>query len=189
MNKKGFTLVELIVVIAIIAILAVVGFTAYPGYISSARNSARARVVAEASKNIQVNAAEKDVPACDTAETGFGVCFLCQHGATNCPGVGIAAGDWDELEITTVPLDPRAGIPYIYVHKDNQFQVLATSEDGPTAIVRGTSNAPLSRKDAGELIIDGGEHVPYDPANIPMTGGDPDGINYTAILGAINNNS
>jgi len=38
-NKKGFTLVELIVVIAIIAILAAVSIVGYQGYINKARTS------------------------------------------------------------------------------------------------------------------------------------------------------
>lgn len=41
MNKKGFTLVELMVVMAIIAILATAGISSYGSYIKRARDTAR----------------------------------------------------------------------------------------------------------------------------------------------------
>jgi len=55
LNKKGFTLVELIVVITILAILATVGFISYAGYAAQARDSNRLAAVSMLQKAIEVD--------------------------------------------------------------------------------------------------------------------------------------
>ena len=80
-NKKGFTLVELIVVIAIVAILSAVGFVSYTGYIRNSRNSVRQSNTSEIVNVItQFIAVNGRVPRCADSDgdpvTTAGGCYF-----------------------------------------------------------------------------------------------------------------
>ena len=64
MNRKGFSLIELLVVVAIIGILAAVGIVAYSGYTASARINAVKQNLSTAIKYI-----ENEKAKCDLGET------------------------------------------------------------------------------------------------------------------------
>ena len=64
MNRKGFSLIELLVVVAIIGILAAVGIVAYSGYTASARVNAVKQNLSTAIKYI-----EHEKIRCDLGET------------------------------------------------------------------------------------------------------------------------
>ena len=55
MQKKAFTLVELIVVIAILAILGTIAFLSFGEYQGSARDSARSSDLANLSKSLDLS--------------------------------------------------------------------------------------------------------------------------------------
>jgi len=64
MNRKGFSLIELLVVVAIIGILAAVGIVAYSGYTASARVNAVKQNLSTAIRYI-----ENEKMKCDLGET------------------------------------------------------------------------------------------------------------------------
>mgnify|MGYP003522616170 CR=1 FL=1 len=64
MNKKAFTLVELIVVITILAILWTIWFTTYTGYTSEARDSSRLADMWNIKKAIDLNETEQEMKNC-----------------------------------------------------------------------------------------------------------------------------
>lgn len=55
MNKKGFTIVELVIVIAVIAILAAVMIPTFSGIITKAQESAALQEAAAAAKTVQLD--------------------------------------------------------------------------------------------------------------------------------------
>ena len=61
-NKKGFTLVELIVVITILAILSAIGFVAYSWYLSWVRDSSRLTQLEWIHKALKVYSSKRIIP-------------------------------------------------------------------------------------------------------------------------------
>ena len=84
MNKKGFTIVELVIVIAVIAILAAVMIPTFGGIISKARESAAVQQVSAAYKEAKALALADGVINGDVIEDvdGFTFTFTGDSSAT-----------------------------------------------------------------------------------------------------------
>lgn len=79
-NKKGFTLIELIIVMAIIGILAVVGIVAISGKAQEARNAKRKSDVASVISALQLHCFDKIVPEdCPNDGTNSNVLGNCSN--------------------------------------------------------------------------------------------------------------
>ena len=112
MNKKGFTIVELVIVIAVIAILAAVLMPTFDGVISKAQESAAQQKLANAYKEAYALAisdgyiTDADV---DIEVGGFKFAFINAETVTvECPeGFGytadFAAGKWTLTEAPATP--------------------------------------------------------------------------------------
>ena len=77
MNKKGFTIVELVIVIAVIAILAAVMIPTFSGIVKTANESAAAQVATAAFKEAYAIALKDGVIASTDSEevSGFTITF------------------------------------------------------------------------------------------------------------------
>lgn len=173
--RKGFTLVELIVVIAIVAILSTVGFVSYTGYIRDARNSVRESDLAEGINVItQFIATEGRNPNCTTGVQ----CYFASgnHNSGGSVVAGIASADWDKMNVRKSPADPKKNaasqaISYKYSSGGGEFWLGATKEDstgGFTAIVKGSKEGAaagmtgLDNANAScSSVAPGGTCVPY----------------------------
>lgn len=82
LNKKGFTLIELIVVIAILAILAAILIPAVTGYIQKAeqaRDSANCRALySQVSLQVMLDAEDLD-PATGTSTSGLAITYTANE--------------------------------------------------------------------------------------------------------------
>ena len=97
MNKKGFTIVELVIVIAVIAILAGVMIPTFSGVIERANNSARVQIATAAYKDAYAVALSDGVISDAEKTTGVtaaGITFVFTNDtATNATGTVGAGAD------------------------------------------------------------------------------------------------
>lgn len=108
--KKGFSLIELLVVITIIAILSVVAYTAVGGQTIKAKNSRRMQDLS-------------------TIQTALEIFFIEKGEYPSELDDGTAGSD-DDLVPKYMPkmaLDPW-GVPYAYAKSGKQYQLAATIE-------------------------------------------------------------
>ncbi len=127
MNKKGFTLVELIVVIAILAILSTVAFISFQWYAQSARDSVRLSDIQSITKIVNLySLQENNFPEPD------GPININYSGS-------LAWTQWDFWTSAytnsssmwgTAPTDPLTGVPYMYssTHSRKEYQVAGILE-------------------------------------------------------------
>lgn len=116
-NKKGFSLVELLVVITIIAILSVVAYTAVGGQTVKARDSKR----------------KQDL---NTIQQALEIYFAEMGTYPNAPLTnGTGAGEIPKKYLSDIPQDPgTAGHSYLFVKSGATYQIAATLEkDGEPA--------------------------------------------------------
>ena len=85
MNRKGFSLIELLVVVAIIGILAAVGIVAYSGYTASARVNAVRQNLSTAIKYI-----ENEKAKCELGETTVMGTLPCTSLRSGNTGIALA---------------------------------------------------------------------------------------------------
>lgn len=121
MNKKGFTLVELIVVITILAVLATVAFVSFQGYTLSARDSVRMNDTKLIQKALDLELAKNSVvpyPSNYITLTAWGVVFWYQWDAW----VDVLWNLWISQEV----LDPLDATLYTYSTNFNRksYQIL-----------------------------------------------------------------
>lgn len=143
MNKKGFTLVELIVVIAIIIILAILGFTAYVGYIQRAQNNTKISLLAEGSRAVERESITTRIPRCDyiIPDAEINICWFCKQNTPDCTA-GINTTDWTNAQLINNPRDFNTNYFFVYIHTDKEFQIIGTDKNNK-AIIRGNTNQVL----------------------------------------------
>lgn len=108
--KKGFSLVELLVVITIIAILSVVAYTAVGGQTIKARDSKR----------------KQDL---NTIQSALEIYFVEYGRYPTAPLVsGTGDGEIPKKFLSSIPTDPGANVAYIYESDGTTFEIAATLE-------------------------------------------------------------
>ena len=164
MKKKGFTLVELMIVVAILGIMAAIVIPTFQGNAATAKKSA-------SKSNLM------------TIRTQFEL-YKLQHngyppGYVNGAGAPIATVSLQLIGTTTVagqaspstiPADPFLYGPYLKKIPKNSFNNLSTiayvaEATDFSAAVDGTSSGWLYKKETAEIVIN-------------WTGADSDGVNY-----------
>jgi general secretion pathway protein G len=155
MFKKGFTLVELLVVITIIAILSVAAYVAVGGQTTKAKNSRRMQDLSTIQSALEIYFAEMGrYPDAETIPSP-------PHG-------NFKTYETDQLTtkyISKQPLDPW-GMPYAYNTNvtNKQYQLAATleEEDVYKAYVIGNGTNLIKDKD-GDTVTDGDTtDLPYE---------------------------
>jgi len=157
-SKKGFTLVELLVVVSIIAIMSVVAYTAVGGNQVTARNAKR----------------KQDINSIQSALQSF-------YFTNAAYPTDLTTANLTKKYLSKQLLDPKTGVGYSYKVSGSTYELAATLEADGTALMQaylvGNSETPLftglgktvtsciagtavSCGVAAE-IIDGGACVPY----------------------------
>ena len=103
MNKKGFSLIELLVVVAIIGILAAVGIVAYSGYTASAKVNAVKSNLTSAIKYI-----ESEKVKCDLGETTIFGTLACSSLTGSSSGIALGRHLFNNIQT----LAPKLRNPY-----------------------------------------------------------------------------
>jgi prepilin-type N-terminal cleavage/methylation domain-containing protein len=132
--KKGFTLVELIVVITILAILGTIAFISLQGYSAEARNSKRIQDLNSIAKAIQIKVANGSKLISFVGGTGSNGDFSVagktvvstidyQAGTPNYSAIGIKATDFqDPSSLDDYPVG-------VTTKKGGQYEIAASMEN------------------------------------------------------------
>lgn len=159
--KKGFSLVELLVVITIIAILSVVAYTAVGGQTTKAKNSRRMQDIG-------------------TIQTALEAYFISEGRYPKVDGVTYDGGELDKKYISKKPVDPwsKDGNPvhYVYGVSGKTYQLAATLEIDDTYkayvvgnggnILKGIEWNEGAKKFGAQCTTLAGTCVPYKDPNI-----------------------
>lgn len=131
MNKKWFTLVELVVTMSIVVILSTISFISYSNYVITANNTQRKTDLVQISSAIKLF--EKENGRLPNPSSKFSINNIFEQWEM----------DWSELNtITKVPTDPKIKnkkytySKIIFNWAKEEFQLAATLEwENPTALV------------------------------------------------------
>ncbi len=143
--KKGFSLVELLVVITIIAILSVVAYTAVGGHTIKARDSKRKQDIGTIQQTLELYFAEKGIyPSAPLA-------------------YGLNTGEITKKHLSEIPTDPSGG-SYIYTRSGTtEYEIAVALEiDGDPAkfkaYVVGNADVPITKSVGGiSMYLNGAE--------------------------------
>ena len=164
MKKKGFTLVELILVITILGILAALVMPTFQGNIATAKESAAKSDLMALRTQIELYKMQhKQYPPGYANGAGTSVDTLVLQLVGTTTVTGLASPD-------TVPANPFLYGPYMKKIPPNPFNKLATIAyvdvgTAFSAVVDGTSSGWLYKKETAEIVM-----------NWP--GADKEGVNY-----------
>lgn len=127
MNKKAFTLVELIVVITILAVLATVAFVSFQWYSQSARDSARLADIQSMTKVLELFKVKNSKYPNPDSKTNITYSWA------------IAWSQWvfgtsaypNSVSMSNIPVDPVTGLEYPYSRTANwqEYQIAAVLEN------------------------------------------------------------
>lgn len=129
-NKKWFTLVELVVTVTILAIISTIGFVSYSSYLWDARDSQRKSDLSQVSSALKVYKQKRwyyPLPW-----DYFNIIYNSET----------IAFQWklnNNVRLNTLdslPLDPKIGAPYLYsiVNNKQEYQLAATLENTETPL-------------------------------------------------------
>lgn len=104
MNRRGFTIVELLIVIVVIAILASISVVAYNGIQTRARDSARSQDIKTIVKALEMHYAEKGFFPNQTTYTPGSTAINNGWSTT-------ADGSWSNLQTVLTPYISRLPVP------------------------------------------------------------------------------
>lgn len=112
-NKKGFTLIELMIVVAIIGILAAVAIPAFLKYIKKSKTTEARTNIRKVYDGEVTYYSEEQV---NQAGTILSKAFVaCAATPTTVPGINKAAGNWESADWQAVKFASDAPVLYQYV--------------------------------------------------------------------------
>ena len=152
-NRKGFSLVELLVVITIIAILSVTAYSAFGGNTIKARDSKRVQDLSTIQSALELYYVE-----------------FSEYPTSLVSGSGV--GEIPRKYLSTIPIDPKktgggVDIPYYFLGTAQQYVIGTTLENDGTSLTSyyvGNSDATTSGTGPDNCTsgVDITNCIPYD---------------------------
>ena len=166
MNKKWFTLVELIVVITIVSILSTIWFVVYTDYLVWVRDSNRLQQISSLHSGLELYATKAKIPLSKNI-------IQIKYGTSN------VAYQWDidqsvldAIKYTDGWFDPKTKDFYTYVVSDNRkyTQIMAFFEEANTdfAMYNATTYAATNYESLFPVVYGSELGVLLGPNNVPI---------------------
>ncbi len=124
--KRGFTLVELLIVIAILSILSTLGLANFQTARSKARDLTRKSDLQSIAKSLEAYANDhRGYPLSDATE----LTIVCKNGGVTCDFGTSFTDNQDTIYLVEIPADPFTSQSYAYISDGTTYTLYAHLEN------------------------------------------------------------
>jgi type II secretion system protein G len=144
MNKKGFTLIEMLVVMAIIGVLAAISLVSFQTAQTKSRDSQRKSDLKQIANSLETYLNDKGEYPENSLNYEIVGCEDVGAGPTTCSWGSEWSDENDTIYMPLLPADPNSGSNYYYESDGSSYQLYARLENTLDGAIPTLSEAPAN---------------------------------------------